>query len=222
MAKNGHKSIYQTGRRVDVREESVRGERRGGSRKNTQGITAKKILRAVAVTGLVIVACQSPYFIRNVMKHFFRERRFKDARERRRVHDAFTYLRRRGYVRMEYRGRQLHISLTREGKKYAGRFQIDDLAIAQPPVWDRQWRILLFDVPHVVRVKREALRGKLKEFGFYQFQKSVWVHPYPCDRELGLLSDFFGFTPSHYCLLVTSTLGPREREVREYFGLMEG
>ena len=35
-------------------------------------------------------------------------------------------------------------------------------------------------------------RRKLKEFGFYCLQQSVWIIPYPCQEEIELLREFLG------------------------------
>lgn len=41
--------------------------------------------------------------------------------------------------------------------------------------WDKKWRIIIFDIPEQQRHVRRVLRSKLKEWGFKQWQKSVWV-----------------------------------------------
>ena len=43
--------------------------------------------------------------------------------------------------------------------------------------WDGKWRLISFDVPGNYSKERDALRTLLKEFEFYQLQKSVWVCP---------------------------------------------
>ena len=45
--------------------------------------------------------------------------------------------------------------------------------------WDGSWRIILFDIPEIKRRYRDYLRKILKEIGFNEFQKSVWIYPYP-------------------------------------------
>ncbi len=41
--------------------------------------------------------------------------------------------------------------------------------------WDGKWRIIIFDIPESQRKIRRILRGKLKEWGFIAWQKSVWA-----------------------------------------------
>lgn len=41
--------------------------------------------------------------------------------------------------------------------------------------WDGRWRIVMFDIPENKRTVRDLLRRRLKEWGFKQWQKSLWV-----------------------------------------------
>ncbi|PIS38933.1 MAG: CRISPR-associated endonuclease Cas2 [Candidatus Nealsonbacteria bacterium CG08_land_8_20_14_0_20_43_11] len=57
--------------------------------------------------------------------------------------------------------------------------------------WDGKWRIVVFDIPEKRKVERNAFRNKIKELGFYELQKSVFVLPYPCGDELNFIIEFF-------------------------------
>ena len=50
--------------------------------------------------------------------------------------------------------------------------------------WDRKWRIVIFDIQEKQRKKRDALRVKLKELGFGQWQKSVYISPHDFGRDM--------------------------------------
>lgn len=180
---------------------------------------AKKILRGVATAGLIVLAAQSPLFAARLWKGVFRDRNEGSRKERKRLYDAFTYLQRRGMIQVKYRGRQMHISLTPEGKKRVGKDDIDTLAVAQPKRWDGQWRLLLFDIPTRERNKREALRGKLIELGFSMLQKSVWVHPYECSNEVAILKRFFGFNDGAVKVIPVPHLGGDEQRLKERYKL---
>lgn len=180
----------------------------------------KYILKTLFFAGAIVIAGQSPYFARNILKEIKRrgiKSLVDDRPTRQKYTNAFSRLRNQGLILFETRGHQLFIRLTDEGRKKAGVYQLNDLEIAQPKVWDGKWRILIFDIPEQTRIKREALRGKLKELGFYLVQKSVWLHAYPCMEELKLLKHFFGFTSKDYLYMETTALGPRESELRDHF-----
>ena len=53
--------------------------------------------------------------------------------------------------------------------------------------WDGKWFLVFFDVPEIQRNKRDYLRKFLKTLGFYQFQLSVYLFPYECEKEVELI-----------------------------------
>jgi DNA-binding transcriptional regulator PaaX len=50
--------------------------------------------------------------------------------------------------------------------------------------WDGYWRVVVFDVPEESRKKRDFIRRKLRELGFGQFQRSVWISLLPVKKEI--------------------------------------
>ena len=83
------------------------------------------------------------------------------------------------------------IVLTKEGQKKALKFKLDDMEIKRPAKWDGEWRIVIFDIPEKLKKAREALRMKLKELGFLELQKSVFVLPYECEDEINFIVEVF-------------------------------
>ena len=96
--------------------------------------------------------------------------------------------------------------MTDNGKKRAGKYQIDDLEIAKPKKWDKKWRLVIFDIPHLQRTERNAFRSKLKELGFCQLQKSVWIHAFDCKEEIKLLREFFGLSRKQVQILLVERI----------------
>ncbi len=155
------------------------------------------------IGGMVAVASTSPYFMPNLL----RKRKSLQKYPRRKVSDTFYRLRKQGFIKIEGRNHQVYISLTPQGRARAGVYQIDKLRIPKPRRWDGKWRLLLFDVPEERKISREALRGKLKELGFVQLQKSVWLHPYDCRAEMELLQDFFDLSKDEMRLVIAESIG---------------
>jgi DNA-binding transcriptional regulator PaaX len=50
---------------------------------------------------------------------------------------------------------------------------------------------VVFDIPEKLKRGRDALREKLKELGFYELQKSVFVFPYECRDEIEFIIEIF-------------------------------
>ncbi|MEW5907998.1 MAG: hypothetical protein AB1643_02365 [Patescibacteria group bacterium] len=85
----------------------------------------------------------------------------------------------------------VYVVLTKDGQKKALEYKLDELKIKKPDVWDRLWRIVIFDIPEKKKLGREALRNKLKELGFKELQKSVFVFPYECENEIDFICEVF-------------------------------
>ena len=98
----------------------------------------------------------------------------------------------------------VEIVLTKDGKKKALKYQIDEIKIKKPDKWDKKWRIVIFDIPEKKKKIREALRDKLKEIGFKELQKSVFIYPYPCEDEIDFIIEVFEIRPHVRFLIVDS------------------
>lgn len=81
--------------------------------------------------------------------------------------------------------------LSENGKQKALRFNIDKLEIRTPGQWDGKWRIVMFDVPEKLRRLRDSLRLHFREIGLIELQKSVFVYPYPCEKEIEFILEFY-------------------------------
>ena len=83
------------------------------------------------------------------------------------------------------------VKLTKKGLKKILKYDIDTLKIKPMKKWDEKWRFVMFDIPDKYRKASNALREKLKALGFFQFQKSIWVYPYPINDEVNFISEIF-------------------------------
>lgn len=85
-------------------------------------------------------------------------------------------------------------------------------------IWDKKWRLILFDIPTPMDKQRHAFRNRLKNIGAYMLQKSVFVFPYPCEEEIGYwcrdleLGDYVE-------IIVTEHLGSKEPYIKRYFNI---
>ena len=81
--------------------------------------------------------------------------------------------------------------LTEKGKKRAITFNFSKMKIKLPEIWDGLWHVAIFDIPEKYKTARLSLRDKLLALGFFQCQKSVYIHPFPCQDEVDFISQFF-------------------------------
>ncbi|MEK7565245.1 MAG: hypothetical protein AAB394_01160 [Patescibacteria group bacterium] len=112
----------------------------------------------------------------------------------------------------------LTMVLTDKGKNKAITFKIDSMEIKKPKQWDNKWRIVLFDIPEKHKRAREVLRETLKRLGFYEYQKSVLVHPYDCQNEVDFVVEYFNIRP--HVRIITAIELDNELHLRKIFDLI--
>jgi hypothetical protein len=110
--------------------------------------------------------------------------------------------------------------LTKGGKDILLKFEIDDIKLPDfnPREWDGKWRVLIFDIPEIIRAARDVFRNKIQELQFYNLQKSVYVTPKPCEKEILKLARMLGIEKSVH-ILETIKLGLKETAVKKFFGV---
>ncbi len=110
------------------------------------------------------------------------------------------------------------IKITKKGETKLRAFTIDLIEIKKQKKWDGKWRLVMFDIPLRFTKGREALRYHLKDLNFFQFQKSAWVYPYPCEDEIIFIADFFGI--GKYVEILTAESILRDEKLKKYFNLI--
>ena len=112
---------------------------------------------------------------------------------------------------------QTIVKITKIGETKLRAFDIELMKIKKPHKWDGKWRLVMFDIPMRFTKGREALRFHLKKLNFFQFQKSAWIYPFPCEDEIIFIADFFGVGKYVEVLTVENIL--RDDKVRKHFKL---
>lgn len=79
------------------------------------------------------------------------------------------------------------VKITNQGKEKIVKMALDELAIEKPKVWDNRWRLVSFDLPEKLSRKRRVLVEYLKAWGFYPLHESVYLHAYPCYKQVDFL-----------------------------------
>jgi len=148
----------------------------------------KVALALIFVAGVLTITAMAP----NVFQVFGRRYKKVGKYEKRQFQKNMFYLKKKGFVEViKESDDKTIVRITRKGQQKLIEYSIDEMEIKKPEKWDRKWRMVIFDVPNKYKTARDALRKKLKEMGFYQLQKSVWVYPYPCFDEILFIGKFF-------------------------------
>ena len=112
---------------------------------------------------------------------------------------------------------KVEIKITRKGEKVMLKYKLDDLQLKKPNIWDKKWRLVMFDIPHEKKRARDALREKLRDLKFYQLQKSVFITPYPCENEIDFMGQVFEIRDHILILYIEHFEG--EKKLRHHFKL---
>jgi DNA-binding transcriptional regulator PaaX len=110
------------------------------------------------------------------------------------------------------------LTLRDRGRKQMLRYRVDEMRISTPRHWDGKWRMVLFDIPKRNKKTGDILRFHLKRLGFYQFQKSVFAHPYPCTDEINFLIELHGIRRFVRQMVVTHV--DNELDLKRRFNLL--
>lgn len=185
--------------------------------------TATKIL--LGILGMGVIVCTGAVVpgilkaiegFRNMDTGYIGSRKKKFSK--RKIEIALSGLKRRKFIKIvkEKNGR-VKVKLTNKGRKRILEMSLEIMEIKKPEKWDGKWRIVIFDVPVEQNKAREALRNKMKNLGFRQLQKSVWIIPWECEDEILFISA--AFKVEKYVEIITAQDLLHEKEIRESFKL---
>ena len=161
--------------------------------------TAKSALNAtlaiMATGGIITLGAMAPGLLMEINKISRRKRR-KETEKYREIWRNFNSLKKKGNLEfVKEEDDCLFYKFSEKGENKVRKFIIDELRISPPKEWDKKWRLIIFDIPEKKRGGRVAFRKKLNDMGFYQCQKSAWIHPFPCLEEIEFVKDVFNLKP---------------------------
>lgn len=184
---------------------------------DSKSATATKfLLMTLAVGGIVFMGALAPALI-SLAKNNKQSKKFS----KKQIRNTFGLLKQRKLIEIvrEKDGKTM-IRLTSKGQARIKEFCFEELKISKTKQWDKKWRVLIYDIPTKPKIYnkvREVLRIKIKEIGFIQLQKSVWVCPYECEDEILFLAECYSVTKFIEILTVEKML--HENQLKRKFKL---
>lgn len=101
-------------------------------------------------------------------------------------------LKQRGLIRKFYENKTYHLELTDRGKTEMNNLDFQHMRVKRPKVWDKKWRVVIYDIPEDDHEIRNAIREKLYQMGFLQIQKSIYIYPFECTTEVNVICQRYG------------------------------
>lgn len=184
-----------------------------------QATATKIVLGIIALGGIVFVGAVIPGIFKAIEE-------FKSGSQisngpkytKKQINSAISSLKKRKFIKIiKEKNGKVRVKLTNKGKGRILEMSLDFIEIKKPKKWDGKWRIVIFDVPTKHNSAREALRGKMKELGFKQFQKSVWIIPWECEDEILFVAEVF--RAEKYIEIIEADYLLHEKEMKKFFKL---
>jgi hypothetical protein len=151
----------------------------------------KVVLASAAIGGVLAIGVAAP----GILGSFGKMQKATQNKKRQRYQELWrSFYKLKQANAFKYVGEsngEMVYQFTDNGKIKLQKFIIDNLEIKKPKKWDKRWRVVIFDIPEELKNIRRIFQEKLKELGFYCLQKSVWVHPFPCEQEINVLKEFY-------------------------------
>lgn len=182
----------------------------------------KDLLLMLSATGAItigiIIAPKLTSFVCKIL--FQKTRKPQYLKESKKIKRVLYRLRQQELIdwRINQNGQTI-ITLTDRGKQKILKYKVNEIKIRHSKHWDQKWRIIIFDIPETHKLARDILREKLKTLGFYQLQKSVWVYPYYCKKEVDFISHVYGV--GKYLLYLETKNLENEEFLRNKFNLLD-
>jgi len=159
-----------------------------------RSINKEILLWLLKAGGIISLSILSPNLPAKLLKGYLKEKYHLNERLKR--------LEARKWIKVSEENDQMKVELIDDGIKKAYYYQLENLKIIKSEKWDGLWRVVMFDIPEDKKLARDVLRKKLKDLGFVQIQKSVFVFPYPCEKEINLIRQTYGISPYVTFMLV--------------------
>jgi DNA-binding transcriptional regulator PaaX len=107
--------------------------------------------------------------------------------------------------------------LTKEGKQEASRLGLigNVINFKKPKHWDGKWRIVIFDIPERDRKFRGILREHLYLLNFFKLQQSVFISPYPFEKQILELVSIY--SANSYVRVITAVKIDNEAMIKSHF-----
>lgn len=184
---------------------------------NDKPSISRVILGAVGFAGVMTIVALAPNSVQMLALFGLNRKKVKT----RSVYAALKRMERNRLIQIKEEADQTRITITENGKKRLLSFNFREMQIQKPKKWDGRWRMVGFDIPEKRKAAREALRRKMKDLGFVTLQKSFFVYPFDCKKEIEFIGEIFK-VGKHIIFIEASSINSKHHEnyLKEQFGLL--
>ncbi|MDP4000955.1 MAG: hypothetical protein Q8P83_01835 [bacterium] len=167
-----------------------------------------------AVGGVIVVSIVAPNLFSILSPRYKTVTKYTNNQVKR----SLKRLEMNDMVNISEKDSMVKINLTKNGERKVIEYNLENLKIKRDKSWDRKWRIVIFDIPEKYKSNRTVFARKLRELGFVNLQKSVWVTPYPCEDEIDFLKEIYEIRP--FIRLITADRIDIQHDLLKQFKLV--
>lgn len=185
------------------------------NKSSTKHISHETLLQLLKIGTVLTVAIVAPKSLRLLKSLLKKEETWNDYYSSS-LDRGINRLWRKGFVEVNESNSGYEVKITNKGKTEVLKYDLNEMIIPKPRSWDGKWRMVIFDIPAGEKV-RHLFRKQLKMLGLYQIQESVYVYPYPCEKEIIFLREVYAIP--HDVKLAKIDRLENDAELRRYFSL---
>lgn len=187
--------------------------------KKTYGKITKAFFNTLAdlLIATKISYLPSPYYSLGILiKEIINKEKIKEKQIKKVLFD----LKKRKIINIVEENNEVKIYLTEKGKEKVITRSIKLLLDFKKKnkKWNGKWFLIFFDVPEKERIKRDYLRKYLKKLGFYPYQRSVYILPFECEKEINLIKKIVD--GAEYMKYIIAEKIEDEEKIKKYFNLL--
>jgi len=176
----------------------------------------KEIITVIAQAGFMITLA---VFAPNAAGHILKLLGWMpDYKNRKKVGRAVESLKKRGLVNFRTINGKTSIYLTEQGKEYYKKSSIESIQLPKSKIWDHVWTLITFDIPETEGINRRHFYRTLLILGMHNLEKSVFVYPYECRREVEEIAE--AFLVSKYVRYIRAGYIQNDTYARKFFNLL--
>lgn len=120
-------------------------------------------------------------------------------------------------IQVKEAGKYQVVEITDRGRRRILKYALDEVTIERPKFWDQKWWLVSYDVPAKLRHIRRIFREYLHSWGFYPLHESVYLHAYPCEKQIDFLRAYLGI--EEYVRIFYVSKIESDTSFKQFFGL---
>ncbi len=129
-----------------------------------------------------------------------------------RIKQALREQKLKGYIEYDENDEHSPIILTPKGFVRQTKQRLKEFNFGK---WDHMWRLIMFDIPERIKLRRRFQR-LLQRVGCFRVQKSVYAFPYDCKKEILTIASSLKVA-SYVDVCIIPNLGRLEQRARDFY-----